>query len=86
MLKPRAIRVKEHASMPDNITIVTSSATTTGSFSAFMLPSNSSPTVSSFVVGGTDISSNISIFPEDSIIPCNVTSVTISAGNVILFN
>ena len=80
----RAIGVKEHQSMPDSITIVT--GTTTGNFSAFMIPSSDSPTFTECIIDGVDLYARMGLFPEDAIIPCNLTSVTISAGSLILFS
>ena len=76
--------IKESQSMPDTLTIVTS--TVSGSFSGFMLPSNGGYTVSELIVNGVDIASDVALFPEDSIIPCNVTKVTLTAGKIILFS
>ena len=86
MTERKSLAVKQHMSMPNTLTVVSSSATTKGSFSAFLLPSNSTPTITEMIIDGVDMASDMSIFPEDSIIPCNVQSVTVSSGNVILFN
>jgi len=80
----RNTKRKVFQSMPDSLTIV--DGTRKGNFSAFMIPSSSVPTVTEFIVNGEDISSNINIFPQDNIIPCNVEKVVVSTGNVILFS
>jgi len=74
---------KESQSMPDRLIIAT--GTVTGSFSGFLLPSTSNYVITEFVVDGIDISADMDLFPEDTIIPCNVNKVVLT-GKIILFS
>lgn len=72
--------------MPDSIVVVTDTILFSGrGYSAFMIPSTTDATFSTFEINGKDFSAHIADIPRDTIQPATVTNAVLTAGKLFLY-